>query len=117
MKLFSRNFRSLAAAAALGAVIAIAGPAGAARSIDLTPDQSAKVKEVADYIQGFRTIQGEFTQVSSKGNVSKGVFILSKPGKMRFEYAAIDATICTELVAVNNQILHRFKSAEWHIEM
>ena len=88
MKLFSRNFRSLAAAAALGAVIAIAGPAGAARSIDLTTEQSAKVKEVADYIQGFRTIQGEFTQVSSKGNVSKGVFVLSKPGKMRFEYAA-----------------------------
>ena len=88
MKLFSGNFRSLAAAPALGAVIAIAGPAGAARSVDLTPEQSAKVKEVADYIQGFRTIQGEFTQVSSKGNVSKGVFVLSKPGKMRFEYAA-----------------------------
>ncbi len=26
--------------------------------------------------------------MSSKGNVSKGVFIISKPGKMRFEYAS-----------------------------
>jgi outer membrane lipoprotein-sorting protein len=64
------------------------GAAEAAKSVDLTADQSAAVKQVADYIQGFRTLQGEFTQVSSKGNVSKGVFVISKPGKMRFEYAA-----------------------------
>ena len=87
-KLFSRNFIGLAAAATLGAMIAVAGPAGAARSGDLTASQTAKVKEVADYIQDFRTLKGEFTQVSSKGNVSKGVFVLAKPGKMRFEYAA-----------------------------
>lgn len=87
-KLFTRNFFGPVLAAMLGVMIAVAGPAGAARSDDLTPDQSAKVKEIAAYIQGFRTLQGEFTQVSSKGNVSKGVFILAKPGKMRFEYAA-----------------------------
>lgn len=75
------------AVAALAGLISVAAP-GAARSVDLTADQNAAVKEVADYIQGFKTIQGEFTQVSSKGNVSKGVFVLSKPGKMRFEYAA-----------------------------
>ena len=86
-KLFCRNFIGLAATAVLCAMISVS-TAGAARSVDLTADQSAKVKEVADYIQGFRTLQGEFTQVSSKGNVSKGVFILSKPGKMRFEYAS-----------------------------
>ena len=32
-------------------------------------------------------MKGEFTQVSPKGNVSAGVFYISKPGKMRFEYA------------------------------
>lgn len=76
------------AAAAMAGLIAIASPANAAKSVDLTADQSAAVNEVANYIQGFKTLQGEFTQVSSKGNVSKGVFILSKPGKMRFEYAS-----------------------------
>jgi outer membrane lipoprotein-sorting protein len=32
-------------------------------------------------------LQGDFTQISPKGNLSRGVFFISKPGKMRFEYA------------------------------
>lgn len=85
-KLFSKKFQGLMIWA-LAALIAVAAP-GVAKSVDLTKDQTAAVKEVADYIQGLRSIKGEFTQVSSKGNVSKGIFILSRPGKMRFEYAA-----------------------------
>jgi outer membrane lipoprotein-sorting protein len=85
--LFSKKFRGLVAAATMAGLLSLGG-AGVAKSVDLTADQSARVKEVASYIQGFKTLQGEFTQVSSKGNVSKGVFILSKPGKMRFEYAS-----------------------------
>jgi outer membrane lipoprotein-sorting protein len=88
MKLFSKKFRGLMAAAAMAGVLCFFGSAGFAESVDLTTEQSAAVKEVADYIQGFKTLKGEFTQVSSKGNVSKGVFIIAKPGKMRFEYAA-----------------------------
>ena len=38
-------------------------------------------------LNSFKTMQGEFTQVSPKGNLSRGVFYISKPGKMRFEYA------------------------------
>ena len=87
-KRFRTKFRGLMAAASVAGLLSLAGAAEAAKSVDLTADQSAAVKEVADYIQGFKTLQGEFTQVSSKGNVSKGVFVLSKPGKMRFEYAA-----------------------------
>jgi outer membrane lipoprotein-sorting protein len=81
------TINSLLRVAALSVTLAFATPASAAKSVDLTPDQSAAVQEVADYIQGFRTLQGEFTQVSSKGNVSKGLFVIAKPGKMRFEYA------------------------------
>jgi outer membrane lipoprotein-sorting protein len=88
MTLFSKHFRGLVAAAAVASLISVSGSAEAAKSANLTANQSAAVKEVADYIQGFKTLQGEFTQVSSKGNVSKGVFVLSKPGKMRFEYAS-----------------------------
>jgi outer membrane lipoprotein-sorting protein len=87
-KFFSKKFRGLLAAAMTAGFFSFLGSAGIAKSIDLTADQSAAVKEVADYIEGFKTIEGEFTQVSSKGNVSKGVFVISKPGKMRFEYAA-----------------------------
>jgi outer membrane lipoprotein-sorting protein len=53
----------------------------------LTADQTAAVNEIGKYINSFRTLQGEFTQISPKGTVSKGVFYLSKPGKMRFEYS------------------------------
>jgi outer membrane lipoprotein-sorting protein len=87
-KLFSMKFRGLMAVAAMAGLLSFLGTAGIAKSVDLTADQSAAVKKVADYIQGFKTLEGEFTQVSSKGNVSKGVFVISKPGKMRFEYAA-----------------------------
>jgi outer membrane lipoprotein-sorting protein len=69
-------------------VLAVAPRAGLAEdSISLTPEQSEAVKEIGGYINSFREMQGEFTQVSPKGTVSKGVFYLSKPGKMRFEYA------------------------------
>jgi outer membrane lipoprotein-sorting protein len=88
MTFFSKQFRGLAAAATMAGLILVSGSANAAKSTNLTADQSAAVKAVTDYIEGFKTLQGEFTQVSSKGNVSKGVFVLSKPGKMRFEYAS-----------------------------
>jgi outer membrane lipoprotein-sorting protein len=68
--------------------LAIAPRLGLAEeSIQLTPEQSEAMKEIGGYINSFREMQGEFTQVSPKGTVSKGVFYLSKPGKMRFEYA------------------------------
>jgi outer membrane lipoprotein-sorting protein len=34
-----------------------------------------------------RNLKGEFTQVGPAGTISTGVFYISKPGKMRFEYA------------------------------
>jgi len=77
--------------ASLGAAFAawLGAPAElAARSIDMTDDQSAAVREIADFINGYKNLQGEFTQIGPTGRVSKGVFYLSKPGKMRFEYAA-----------------------------
>ena len=75
--------------AALGfALIALAIlPASAAKPIEVTPEQAASINAISDYINSFKTIQGEFTQISPKGNLSRGVFYIAKPGKMRFEYA------------------------------
>lgn len=64
-----------------------AAPACAGKPIDLTPEQQASVNAVSDYINSFKTMRGEFTQISPKGNTSRGVFFIAKPGKMRFEYA------------------------------
>lgn len=70
---------ALAAAAAL--------PAAAAEPMKLSPEQETAVNSISDYLNSFKTLQGEFTQISPKGNMSQGVFYISKPGKMRFEYA------------------------------
>lgn len=78
----------LASLGAASAILLAAPMALAAKSVDMSEDQSAAVREIADFINGYKNLQGEFTQVGPTGRVSKGVFYLSKPGKMRFEYAA-----------------------------
>jgi outer membrane lipoprotein-sorting protein len=62
-------------------------PVAAAAPMALTPEQKQAVDGISEYLNSFKTLQGEFTQVSPKGNMSRGVFYISKPGKMRFEYA------------------------------
>jgi outer membrane lipoprotein-sorting protein len=71
----------------VGAMLTIAAQVSAAKSIELTSKQTASIQEISSYINGFTTLQGDFTQISPKGNKSKGIFYISKPGKMRFEYA------------------------------
>jgi outer membrane lipoprotein-sorting protein len=56
-------------------------------SPSLTPEEQTVVEELSNYFNSFKTLQGEFTQVSPQGRVSTGVFFLSKPGRLRFEYA------------------------------
>ncbi len=69
-----------------GLLLAV-GSANAASNDQLSEAQLAVVKKLGDYFNSLTTMKGEFTQVSPKGNVSAGVFYISKPGKMRFEYA------------------------------
>jgi len=75
--------------AALGGLLAgaVALPAQAAQAIQVTDAQASSIQRITDYINSFTSLQGEFTQVSPKGNLSRGIFYISKPGKMRFEYA------------------------------
>jgi outer membrane lipoprotein-sorting protein len=61
----------------------------ASRALAITQaEAAAAVSEINAFINENRAMQGEFTQIGPTGNVSKGVFYISKPGKMRFEYAA-----------------------------
>lgn len=71
----------------LGLAVLLALPADAAKPVTLSAEQAASVNAISDYFNSFKTIQGEFTQISPKGNLSRGVFYIAKPGKMRFEYA------------------------------
>jgi outer membrane lipoprotein-sorting protein len=71
----------------LGLSALVAGPAWSAKPIKVTAEQAEAIDAISAYLNSFKTMQGEFTQISPKGNVSRGVFYISKPGKMRFEYA------------------------------
>jgi outer membrane lipoprotein-sorting protein len=61
--------------------------AGKYKAIELSGDQLAAVNRINDYINSFATMRGDFTQISPRGQSSRGVMLISKPGKIRFEYA------------------------------
>ena len=63
------------------------GTAFGAKPIELSPEQVESINKISAYMNSFETLQGEFTQISPKGNISKGVMFISKPGKLRFEYS------------------------------
>jgi outer membrane lipoprotein-sorting protein len=71
----------------LAASMAVAFLSGAASAANLNPEQLDAVEKVTNYLNSFASLQGEFTQISPRGQMSKGVVLISKPGKMRFEYA------------------------------
>ena len=54
----------------------------------LTAEQTESINKISAYMNSFKTMQGEFTQISPMGRMSKGVMLISKPGKLRFDYAA-----------------------------
>lgn len=58
-----------------------------AEPITLTDEQRAAIARVNDYINSFQTLRGDFVQTSDKGQSVKGVLMVSKPGKIRFDYA------------------------------
>ena len=82
---FLQAFRLLAFCALL-AVLA-PGWALALKPLEVTSGQASSIQKITNYLNGLKNLQGDFTQISPKGNVSRGIFFISKPGKMRFEYA------------------------------
>jgi len=74
----------------LTAFLAVAGLGGRpdlAAAAALSEDQAAAVQQISQYFNKIKTLQGEFTQIGPKGHVSAGIFYISKPGRLRFEYA------------------------------
>jgi outer membrane lipoprotein-sorting protein len=75
------------ALAALLMLLGLSGHALAAKSMQLNSEQADTVNRISNFINSFTTLQGDFTQVSPQGTVSKGKMFIAKPGKMRFDYA------------------------------
>lgn len=79
----------LKVAAVLVAVFVSMASAQAAKPVSIVLDdaQKAQVQRINDYFNSFQSMKGDFTQVSPRGNSAKGVIMISKPGKLRFDYA------------------------------
>ncbi len=70
----------------VGVIAFKAVPALAAASGDLSAADSAGIDKISKFFNAFQTMEGEFVQVGPRGEVSKGTFHISKPGKLRFDY-------------------------------
>ena len=44
------------------------------------------IRRIETYLNGLTTLKARFVQRTDKGQVDSGMFYLSRPGKMRFEY-------------------------------
>lgn len=62
-------------------------PSVAQAAAQLSEDDNAAVTLLNTYLNEIVNMKGEFTQTSPRGQIANGVFYISKPGKMRFEYA------------------------------
>jgi len=80
-----------AAALSAGAFTAISAVAPmaavAAPAAQLSAQQMQSVEKLTSYFNQLANIKGDFVQVGPKGHISQGLFYISKPGKLRFEYA------------------------------
>jgi outer membrane lipoprotein-sorting protein len=68
----------------------VSAPAQAAAKIPplaLSAEQQQAVRRINDYINSFQSLKAAFNQVSNKGTLTSGTLYISKPGKLRFDYA------------------------------
>ena len=70
----------------------------------LTPEQRSIIERVDTYLSTVQTLTGKFVQIGPDGGRSTGLFYLSKPGRVRFEY---DGPNPTELVADGQSVVVR----------
>lgn len=49
--------------------------------------------ELSRYLNGLSTAEAEFTQINPDGTLTTGTIRISRPGKVRFEYAPPDRTV------------------------
>lgn len=70
------------------------GQAEARRArLSLSPEQAQAVARIDAYFNSFQTLRGDFTQTGSRGQTARGVMMIAKPGKIRFEYAPPSALL------------------------
>ena len=89
----------IAAAAAAGPAL-MTGEAHAA----FNANQKAALSKINSYFNSIRTMQGRFIQFGPNGEQSEGVFFISRPGKIRFNYSP---PVKMDVVSDGNQVAIR----------
>ena len=70
----------------------------------LSPEQRAIVERVNGYLSGVQALTGNFIQIGPDGSRTQGDFVISKPGRVRFEY---DDPSPIELIADGSSVVVR----------
>lgn len=73
---------------ALCVAVMIPAPGHTAQGIEITPDVLTQLKRLSTYLNGIKSIQSDFVQISSTGESANGTLLLSRPKSLRIEYAA-----------------------------
>ena len=71
---------------------------------NLSAEQRAIVDRVNGYLSGVQTLSGKFIQIGPDGSRTQGDFVISKPGRVRFEY---DDPSPIELIADGSSVVVR----------
>lgn len=75
----------LAAAVAATAVL-LPRPAQAKDAMGMDSAETAKVKQLENYLNAIATLSSRFMQVTDQGQFAQGDFFMARPGKMRIDY-------------------------------
>lgn len=65
---------------------------GVASALPAAADKLS-LSQISSYFNGFRTAQGEFTQINDDGTISTGRLFIKRPGRVRFEYDPPESTL------------------------
>jgi outer membrane lipoprotein-sorting protein len=55
--------------------------------VSLNADQKHSLQKINAFMNSYQSLKSDFTQISSKGQTAQGTLLISKPGKLRFEYS------------------------------
>jgi outer membrane lipoprotein-sorting protein len=74
--------------AVLSLILSLAQVASAEKyqAVALSEDQVRAVDKISKFMNSFQSLRGDFVQTSARGQKARGIVLISKPGKMRFEY-------------------------------
>jgi outer membrane lipoprotein-sorting protein len=75
----------------------------------LTAEDRGDIKRIESYLNALQTVAARFLQISSNGGYSEGRLYISRPGKMRIDYAP-PAKI--EIVADGTSLIYHDKELE-----